>query len=51
MQVNRYITYLQYESPLLSLLIQAPESSDLQLQNPIKHVEIGKQYMHIQTYN
>ena len=28
-KVNIYITYLQYENPLISLLIQAPESLDL----------------------
>ena len=29
MQSNEYITYLKYVDPLLSLLIQALESSDL----------------------
>ena len=47
MQVKRYITYLRSANPILSLLIQAPESSDLQLQNLAKKVEIGKQYMYI----
>ena len=51
MQVNRYITYLQYANPLLSLLIQALEPLDIQLQNLVKHVETSKQYMRIQKYN
>ena len=42
---------MQYANPLLSLLIQAPESSDLQLQNAVKQVETIKQHMRIQTYN
>ena len=46
-QVNRYITYLQYANPLLSFFIQAPDPSDLQLQNPVEHVETSKQYMRI----
>ena len=48
-QVNRLITYLQYAKPLLSFFIQAPESSDIQLQNSIKEVETRKQYMCIKT--
>ena len=51
MQVNRWITYLKYADPLLSLLIQAPESLDLQLKNPVKQVETSKYHMRIQTYN
>ena len=50
-QSNGYITYLKYADPLLSLLIQAPEASDLQLQNPIKQVETNKQHTRIQTCN
>ena len=50
MQVNKYITYLQYANPLLSLLIQAWEPSDFLLQNPVEKVEIDKQYMRIQTW-
>ena len=51
MKDNRYITYLQYENPLLFLFIQAPEYLDIQLQNPVKQVETRKQCMCIQTYN
>ena len=40
-----------FANPLLSLLIQALEPSNIQLQNPIKQVEISKQYMCIQPYN
>ena len=51
MQSSGYITYLKYPDPLLSLLIQAPKSSYLQLQNPVKNVETRKQHMCIQTYS
>ena len=45
MQGNRYITYLRPANHLLSLLIQAPEPSNLELQNPVEQVETSKQYM------
>ena len=51
MQNNGYITYLKYADPLLSLLIQALESSDVQLQKPVKQLETRKQHMCIQKYN
>ena len=51
MQRNIYITYLKYADPLFSLLIEAPKSSDLQLQNTVKQVETRKQHMCIQTYD
>ena len=47
MQVNRYITYMKYANPLLSLLIQDPKPSDLELQNPVEKMETRKQYKHI----
>ena len=45
MQVNRSITYLIFANPLLSLLIQAPEPSNIELQNPVEKVETSKQYL------
>ena len=45
MQVHICITYLRFANHLLSLLIQALEPLDLELQNPIEQVEARKHYM------
>ena len=49
MQVNQIYHLPKICNPLLSLLIQYPNSSDIQLQNHVEKVETSKQYMHIQT--
>ena len=40
MQANIYITYMMSANPILSLLIQAPEPSDPELQNPCLNIAI-----------